>query len=339
MAKKITTFLMAALLIFTLVGCGNNSQQAESNSTQGDTAENTLNDTYGTEATAEIAETDTSQSVEFEKTENNSKTLVVYFSWSTSGNTEKMATYIQSQTGADILELHPANPSEYGLGAVTADKRTGEFGTAYGIPADMAILVPKYAMSLSAGMTAYTGAVTLVQLSVATIGDLNPVSYHIGISIIKDVLNAVQTLKQKPDDLTAWGTIFYGASISTSGRLGLGKEENYAYDIYEVEFVPEILFDATYRKSLTTIFPRFLKAMSVYHEEHIKRYFRDAFGFEESIENSVKKLIDLFTELGIDMYFDGDFTEDKISKIDIGSIFSENEIADILRDCLRTKKK
>lgn len=238
-----------------------------------------------------------------------------------------------------LMPTYPSSGSEYGLGAVTADKRTGEFGTAYGIPADMAILVPKYAMSLSAEMTAYTGAVTLVQLSAATIGDLNPVSYHMGISVIKDVLNAALTLKQKPDDLTAWGTIFYGASISTSGRLGLGKEENYAYDIYEVEFVPEILFDATYRKSLTTIFPRFLKAMSVYHEEHVKCYFYDAFGFDGSIENSVKKLIDLFTELGIDMYFDGDFTEDKISKIDIGSIFSENEIADILRDCLRTKKK
>lgn len=50
---------------------------------------------------------DESQSTE---SENNGKTLVVYFSWSTSGNTEKMATYIQSQTGADILELQPANP-------------------------------------------------------------------------------------------------------------------------------------------------------------------------------------------------------------------------------------
>ena len=155
--------------------------------------------------------------------------------------------------------------------------------------------------------------------------------------MIKDVVNAAQTLKQHPDDLTVWGTILYGASISTSGRLGLGKEENYAYDIYEVEFVPEILFDATYRKSLTTIFPRFLKAMSVYHEEHIKHYFYDAFGFDGSIDNSVKKMIDLFTELGIDMYFDGDFTEDKISKIDIDSILSGNEIAGIIRDCLHAK--
>lgn len=153
----------------------------------------------------------------------------------------------------------------------------------------MAILVPKYALSLSAEMTAYTGAVTLVQLSAATIGDTNPVSYHMGISAIKDVLAAAQTLKQNPDDLIACGTIFYGASISTSGRLGLGKEENYVYDIYEVEFAPEVLFGATYRKSLTTVFPRFLKAMSAYHEDDIFGYFRDAFGFEGTIDDSVKK--------------------------------------------------
>ena len=38
------------------------------------------------------------------------RTLIVYFSWSTSGNTEKMAAYIQEQTGGDLLELEPLNP-------------------------------------------------------------------------------------------------------------------------------------------------------------------------------------------------------------------------------------
>ncbi len=38
------------------------------------------------------------------------KTLVVYFSWSTSGNTEKMASYIQEQTNGDLLEIEPLNP-------------------------------------------------------------------------------------------------------------------------------------------------------------------------------------------------------------------------------------
>lgn len=37
-------------------------------------------------------------------------TLVVYFSWSGAGNTEKMATYIQEQTGGDLLKLEPSQP-------------------------------------------------------------------------------------------------------------------------------------------------------------------------------------------------------------------------------------
>lgn len=37
-------------------------------------------------------------------------TLIVYYSWSPAGNTERMATYIQEQTGGDLLELEPQNP-------------------------------------------------------------------------------------------------------------------------------------------------------------------------------------------------------------------------------------
>lgn len=59
---------------------------------------------------------ETAQNTESEVSAEYGKTLVVYFSWSTSGNTEKMATYIQEQTGADVLELEPANPypTDYG---------------------------------------------------------------------------------------------------------------------------------------------------------------------------------------------------------------------------------
>ena len=45
----------------------------------------------------------------------------------------------------------------------------------------------------------------------------------------------------------------------------LGKEEGYAHKLYEVEFLPEVLFGAVYRKSLTTVFPWFLNAMGKYH--------------------------------------------------------------------------
>lgn len=234
-----------------------------------------------------------------------------------------------------LMPTYPSSGSEYGMGAVSADSRTRDFGTAFGITADTAILVPKYSMSLGTEMTAYTGLVTLVQLSASTIGDRNPVSYDIGISVIRNVLAAAKRLKENREDSDARGVILYGASISTSGRLGLGKEENYAYDIYELEFIPEVLYGATYRKSLTTLFPRFLKAMAKYHDSDIRRYFKDAFGYEGSIEESADKLAGLFAELGVDMYFDGEVSAEAIKGIDIETMLSVDEVTDIVSECLR----
>lgn len=54
--------------------------------------------------------TETIETIQDTEQKADGKTLVVYFSWSTAGNTEKMATYISEQTGADVLKLEPANP-------------------------------------------------------------------------------------------------------------------------------------------------------------------------------------------------------------------------------------
>ena len=124
-------------------------------------------------------------------------------------------------------------------------------------------------------------------------------------------------------------------AISTSGRLGLGKEENYAYDIYELEFIPEVLYGASYRKSLTTIFPRFLKAIAKYHADDIRRYFKDAFDYEGSIEESADKMIRLFAELGVDMYFDGEVSAEAVKEIDISTLLSVDEVTGIVKECLR----
>lgn len=234
-----------------------------------------------------------------------------------------------------LIPTYPSSGSEYGLGAVAADARTGDFGTAYGIPADVALLVPSYSLSLDAEMTAYTGLVTLVQLSASTIGDKNPVSYSIGISVIRNVLQATERLREDPHDLDARGIILYGASISTSSRLGLGKESNYAYDLYELEFIPEMLFGAPYRTSLTTVFPRFLKAMAHYHEDDIKAYLKDAFGFEGGVADSADKLVELFEKQGVSMYFDGKATPESVNDIAIDSVLSPEEIYALIAECCR----
>lgn len=233
-----------------------------------------------------------------------------------------------------LMPTYPSSGSEYGLGAVSADSRTNDFGTAYGIAADTAVLVPKYSMSLGEEMTAYTGLVTLVQLSASTIGDKNPVSYDIGISVIRNVLKALKTLRNNPENADARGVILYGASISTSGRLGLGKTENYPYEIYELEFIPEVLFGVSYRKSLTTLFPQFLKAMAKYHEDDIRAYFSDAFGFSGSIDDSADKMTKLFEEAGVNMKFSGKADENAIREIPIETSLEYSEVLAVIENCI-----
>lgn len=234
-----------------------------------------------------------------------------------------------------LIPTYPSSGSENGLGAVAVDSRTGDFGTAYGIPADYAVLCPKYSLTLNKEMTTYTGLVTVVQLSACVLGDKNKMSYDAGISYIKNVLEATKILQQHPDDLDARGTIMMGASLSTSSRLGIGKEKTFAYDIYELEFLPEKLFGSSYRRSLTSIFPKFLCAMGKHHPEEVGKYYLDAFGFDSSIEDSSRKLAELFSGLGVEMYYNGQITREQVDAIPCHTELSKEEVFGIINSLIR----
>ena len=234
-----------------------------------------------------------------------------------------------------LIPTYPSSGSENGLGAVSVDSRTDDFGTAYGIPADYAILCPKYSLTLDKKMTVYTGLVTLVQLSAAILGDKNRMSYDAGISYIKNVLEATKTLLKNPNDLDTRSIIMMGASLSTSSRLGIGKEAAYAYDIYELEFLPEKLFGSSYRRSLTSIFPRFLEAMGKHHKEDVRKYYLDVFGFDSSIEESSRKLVALFSDFGVDMYYDGIINREQVGCIPCDTELDENEIFEMINGLIR----
>lgn len=234
-----------------------------------------------------------------------------------------------------LLPTYPSSGSENGLGAVSVDSRTGDFGTAYGIPADYAILCPKYSLTLNREMTTYTGLVTLVQLSACILGDRNKMSYDAGISYIRNVLDATKALQKNPDDIDARGIIMIGASLSTSSRIGIGKEESFAYDIYELEFLPEKLFGSSYRRSLTSVFPRFLQAMGKYYPGYIRKYYLDAFGFDSSIEESSKKLVEMFSGFGVDMYYDGKITCEQVESIPCDTILNSAEIFELMNALIR----
>mgnify|MGYP002562042202 CR=1 FL=1 len=88
--KKLIGIFMAVVLVLSLAACDSNTKQSTKENENGQT----------------IAESNSKDSAQTTNTD--SKALVVYFSWS--GNTEKVAKSIQSQTKADIFEIVPEVP-------------------------------------------------------------------------------------------------------------------------------------------------------------------------------------------------------------------------------------
>lgn len=91
--KKSISLLLTIIMIFSLTACGQSSSNKsdKSNVTTGESEVTT---------TAKPAKTP----------DTNNNILIVYFSWSTSGNTEKMANTIKENIGGDILKIEPSNP-------------------------------------------------------------------------------------------------------------------------------------------------------------------------------------------------------------------------------------
>lgn len=100
--KKFLTLILSLSLAFSFVACGSGSSDSTSNSE--------ATETQGTSETETALENDSAAPDEDsgEPIENEGgKILVVYYS--ATGNTEEVANYITSITGADVFELEPVN--------------------------------------------------------------------------------------------------------------------------------------------------------------------------------------------------------------------------------------
>lgn len=110
--KKIVSILLAFILLLSLAACG----QVTTDESQGTSTPTNESVQAPSKADTQIPTEPTENSSEVtEQPKEDKNTLIVYFSWSTSGNTEKMANTIRERTGGDILELEPevAYPTDY----------------------------------------------------------------------------------------------------------------------------------------------------------------------------------------------------------------------------------
>lgn len=100
--KKVLSVIMASTLVFMLAACGKNSKD-EQETPAGELSSVKEEQTSSNEQTSDEAQKETTDT-----TGTDSKSLVVYFSWS--GNTENVAKEIQKQTGSDIFKIEPVIP-------------------------------------------------------------------------------------------------------------------------------------------------------------------------------------------------------------------------------------
>lgn len=110
MNSKILCVLLAISMLFALSACGQSSQSRSGPAASDPSAAEAP--TPGATASAEPtpgAESEASSPGPQEEGPA-SNILIAFFSWSSSGNTEKMASYIQEQTGGDLLKIEPSVP-------------------------------------------------------------------------------------------------------------------------------------------------------------------------------------------------------------------------------------
>ena len=93
--KKLTSILLALVLVFSFAACSNNSDNSAS------TANSTTSVPTGTQSTDESSDNNADRS-------SNSKILVVYYS--ATGSTKAVAETIADTAGADLFEITPVDP-------------------------------------------------------------------------------------------------------------------------------------------------------------------------------------------------------------------------------------
>lgn len=90
--KKLTSILLALVLVFSFAACSNNSSNGESSTNSAPAS---------TQSANESSNNDTNSS-------SNSKTFVVYYS--ATGSTKAVAETIANTAGADLFEITPVDP-------------------------------------------------------------------------------------------------------------------------------------------------------------------------------------------------------------------------------------
>lgn len=175
------------------------------------------------------------------------------------------------------LVLIPTYPST-GSEANGVSDIMGYAGGIHGVFADYALLYPPFTYSLDVRNTAYGTLVMLAQTGYRFFADRNPISRGCTAASLRAVLNAFDTLCEKPDDYDARAVMLWASFLETSGLLGLASEATWTYSIFSAAGLLRFTRDTVYRENLAMVFPRWLVWSARHHPEAVSEFAVEVFG-------------------------------------------------------------
>lgn len=221
------------------------------------------------------------------------------------------------------VPTYPASGSEVDDVAEIYDDTQKVYKVLRGVFPDFAIQNPIYTCTLLNKRTEYAALVSFCQMSVNFLGTSSSLTHKVVVDVLQNLKDSVFKVIHKPDDYEGRSSLMLAASLSTMGFIRYEDSFDWGKSLCDETNFIRSLIDVSYREAVTVLFPRWLKAHSIYHGKIVKDYMVSVMDVNvlekeaDAIWEGYKNLLTFFASLGMPMKY-SDYgivpTKEKIMK-------------------------
>lgn len=244
------------------------------------------------------------------------------------------------------IPTFPSGGSEVDSAAEIDDLESGEHGALYGIYPAFAILNPEFTFTVDKRNTAYGALVTFAQACSCYLCGSDMIADGFCETILTTIIANVKAALERPNDYEARASLMWASALTTSGILSCGKEPSWS--LYASESIAEKLLAISYREAVAVIFPKWLREMSLKHEENAYRYALKVMGVDAAqktrqaiIEEGIVKTEEFYKRCGIAVTYneiaelpDDNEIEKALEATEADDELSASQVKELILHCL-----
>lgn len=194
----------------------------------------------------------------------------------------------------------------------------------------------------------YSVWVCFIQTSAWFLGNHeNDIAKGFAKTVLKVLLESYNKILENPKDIKARENIMWASCVDTMGVFRSGVNNFYPWTLYSVGYIPRVMHNVSYRETLVTAYPNWLKAISKYHMDDIKGLFTEIFDIsseledEEIIKSGCEHLNKLIKRSGLSLSLSSHgkcpSIEEVVKSLDEADFgeFTHEEMYNIISDCYK----